>query len=117
MMFYKILALSFLFLTPLFGLALVKLFSLERFKVNFADLALPVFMFEIVIVSQKFFVHSYLPHYLLVLSLLAIGVSLWLFKTSRENFTYRRFFKFFWRLSFIFSFFFYLAVVIAVFAF
>lgn len=117
MMFYKILALSFLFLTPLFGLALVKLLGLERFKINFADLSLPVLIFEIIIVSQKFFTHSYLPHYLIVLSLLAIGVAFGLFKKNKESFTYHRFFKFFWRLSFIFSFFFYLAVVIAVFAF
>ncbi|MFC5630894.1 MULTISPECIES: DUF3397 domain-containing protein [Streptococcus] len=117
MMFYKILAAAFLFLTPLFGLALVKLFGLERFKINFADLALPVLMFEIVMVSQKFFVHSYLPHYLIVLALVAIGVVYWLFRKDGEHFSYRRFFKFFWRLSFIFSFFFYLAVVIAVFVF
>lgn len=117
MIFYKILALSFLFLTPLFGLALVKLFGLERFKINFADLAVPVFIFEIVVVSQKFFIHSYLPHYLIVLSLVAIGASLWLYKTKWEKFTYRRFFKIFWRLSFIFSFFFYLTVIIAIFIF
>ena len=117
MIFYKILAASFLFLTPLFGFSLVKIFGLERYKINFADLALPVFILEIIIVSQKFFVHSYLPHYLIMLSILAIGVAIWLFRKNGPGFTYRRFFKIFWRLSFIFSFFFYLAVVIAVFTF
>ncbi|MGT2742502.1 DUF3397 family protein [Streptococcus plurextorum] len=117
MMMYKLIALAFLFLTPIFGLALTRLLRLDRLKINFADLALPVYIFEINMVSQKFFPRSYLPYYLVVASLLAMIVAIGLFWKNKENFTYKRFLKIFWRTGFIMTFFFYLAVVIAVFIF
>lgn len=115
MMIFKILAASFIVMTPLFGFAITKIFKLDRYKINFADLALPLFIFEIVIVSQKFFVHSFLPHYLCLMSLLAIGVAIGLFRKNKSQFSYKRFFKFFWRTGFIASLLFYIALVIAIF--
>lgn len=115
MMFYKALAAAFIILTPLFGFALVRLLSLDRFKLNFADVSLPVFIFEIVIVSGKFFTHSFLPHYIIVMALLAIGLVIGLLKRSKRPFTYQRFLKFFWRSGFLVTFVFYLGTVIAIF--
>lgn len=115
MMFYKLIAVSFLLLTPLFGYALQRLFGLHRLNIIFSDLALPVFMFEIFMVSEKFFMVSFVPHYLILLSLIAIGTTIWLLKKSPTQFKYLRFLKLFWRLSFIFTFFFYLALVAAIF--
>lgn len=115
MIVYKILAASFIILTPLFGLAVVKLFSLERFKINFADIALPVFIFVLIIVSNKYFTHSFLPYYIIIMSLLAVTVTIGLMRDSKRLFTYRRFFKFFLRTGFFVTLFCYLGTIIAIF--
>lgn len=115
MIHYKILAATFILLTPLFGIAVVKLFSLDRFKINFADIALPLFIFEMFILSRNFFTYSVIPFYIIIMSLLAIVVTIGLLRDPDRLFTYRRFLKFFWRTGFILTFFCYIGIVIVLF--
>lgn len=114
MMIYKLMALAFLFLTPIFSFILVKFFRLRRFKINFADFSLPLYAFELVLVSQEFYTHNFFPYYLIVMSLLAIVLTIVLL-WGVHAFSYRRFFKLFWRIGFIVTFFCYLLTVIIIF--
>ncbi|MCU9533470.1 DUF3397 domain-containing protein [Streptococcus sp. CSL10205-OR2] len=114
MMMYKMMAILFVFITPLFSFIMVKLLGLSKYKINLADLSLPLFVGEIYLVSKNFFTHSFIFYYLIVMSLLAIGLTIWLLRSKKE-FHYRRFFKFFWRAGFILTFLFYIATVVAIF--
>ncbi|MEX2804546.1 DUF3397 domain-containing protein [Streptococcus sp. H31] len=111
---YKLMAAAFIILTPLFAFIIVKFFRLGKLGLKSPDLALPLFAAEIVLVSAHFFVHSLLPYYLIVMSLLAIALTFG-FIHSRSSFSYRRFCKFFWRAGFILTFIFYLGLVILIF--
>lgn len=110
MMMYKLIALAFVLLTPIFANIITQIFRLERFGLKFPDLSLPLFLWEIVIVSDKFFTHSWLPYYLIVMSLLAMILAVFLLKRSK-HFSYKRFGKLFWRIGFILTFIFYLVLL------
>ena len=107
-------AIAFIFLTLIFSYIIVSTFHLRRFGINLADIALPLFAVEIVLVSAKFYTHSFLPHYLLAMSILSLTLAIRQIR-KRKTFSFRRFFKFFWRSGFVLTFFFYLATVIAAF--
>ncbi|MDV5993557.1 DUF3397 domain-containing protein [Streptococcus canis] len=111
MMFYKLIALSFLILTPLFAMVLTSLFKLDKKGVKFPDIAFLLFAIEIVLVSGKFFTHNLLPYYLIIMSLLAMVISLLLVIRS-QSFSYHRFMKLFWRVGFLITIVFYLILVI-----
>lgn len=113
MIFIKIAAILFIFLTLAISIILVKLFRLQKRGWNFADLAFPLFAFEFYLISDKVYYSSLLPHLVLALAILAFGLCLF-FLLKKRDFTYKRFFKVFWRASFILTFLMYLALVIAV---
>ncbi len=114
-MMYKILAIALLFITPLFSIILTKFFGLRKRGLLFTDLALVFYAIEAVWLSGIFFTHLILPAYLLLLALLAIGVTCFLLFRSKKAFGYKRFFKLFWRLGFLATLAFYLVEVVLIF--
>ncbi|MGT2808868.1 DUF3397 family protein [Streptococcus iniae] len=100
MITYKLIALAFIILTPLFSHIMVSFFRLGRYGLKFPDLALVFFGLELFLVSGKFLSHSLLPHYLIMMSLLALIITLILVFKSQQ-FTYHRFIKLFWRIGFL----------------
>ncbi|MEG3335580.1 DUF3397 domain-containing protein [Streptococcus suis] len=112
--FLKIVAFLFIFLTLAISIIAVKFFRLQNRGWNFADIAFPLYAIEFYLISDKAYYNSLLPQLVLALSLLAIGLC-GFFLLKKKNFLYRRFFKVFWRASFILTFLMYLALVIAVF--
>ncbi|MFE8774204.1 DUF3397 family protein, partial [Streptococcus pyogenes] len=63
MMIYKLTALAFLIVTPLFAMIVTPLFKHNKKGFKFPDVALLLFAIEIVLVSGKFFTHNLLPYY------------------------------------------------------
>ncbi|VHL79235.1 integral membrane protein [Streptococcus pyogenes] len=114
MMIYKLTALAFLIVTPLFAMIVTPLFKLNKKGFKFPDVALLLFAIEIVLVSGKFFTHNLLPYYLIIMSLLAIVISL-LLVIRTQSFSYHRFMKLFWRVGFLVIVIFYLILVIFIF--
>ncbi|HFU4463622.1 TPA: DUF3397 domain-containing protein [Streptococcus suis] len=112
LLFLKIAAVLFVFLTLTISIIIVKIFRLQKRGRNFADIAFPMFAFEFYLISDKMYYSSLLPHLLLALSILALTICLF-FLFVRKTFSYRRFFKIFWRSGFLLTFFMYLALVIA----
>lgn len=114
MIFLKIAAILFPILTLMISIIIVKLFGLHKKGRNFADIAFPMLAVEFYLISDKAFYHSLLPHLLFALSLLALGIVVH-FVFQRREFSYHRFFKFFWRAGFLLTFFMYLALMISLF--
>ena len=114
MMIYKLIALAFILLTPIFTYILASFFRLKHYGILFTDLAFPLFALEIALISAKFFTNSLVPYYFICLSLLAISLTVG-FLVKTHSFSYRRFFKFFWRAGFILTFLFYIVMIIFVF--
>lgn len=113
MMFLKIISVLFLILSLLLAIVLTSILRLRFKKLNTADVALPLYAMAIFIISKRVFTHSLLALYALLLSLLLLGVSIYFFQIKKQ-FNFRRLFKIFWRLSFLLTFMFYLALVIYV---
>lgn len=114
MMTYKLIALSFIVTTPIVAGILSRLLGLKRFGIGWPDLSVLLFAGQIYLLSSRFFTHSFLPHYLLMLASIAFLVALGLLLKTRD-FRYRRFIKFFWRISFIATIVFYLATLVSLF--
>ncbi len=114
LIFLKIASILFIFLTLTISIIIVKIFRLQKRGWNFADIAFPLFAFEFYLISDKTYYNSLLPHLVLTLAILSIGLAIF-FLLKKKDFTYKRFFKIFWRSSFILTFLLYLALVIAVF--
>lgn len=112
-LFLKIIAILFVFLTLAISIIIVKVFNLKKYGRNFADIAFPLYAFEFYLISDKMYYNSLLPHLMLSLSLLSLGLCTF-FLIKKKSFSYKRFFKVFWRSGFILTFFMYLALVIAV---
>ena len=100
-MMYKILAVALLFITPLFAIILTKVFGLRKRGILFTDLALVFYAAEAVWLSGIFFTHLILPAYLLLMALLAVGLVVFMLYRYKKPFTYRHFFKLFWRMGFL----------------
>ena len=113
MIFLKVAAILFLFLTLALSIIVVNFFKLQKRGWNFADIAFPLFAFEFYLISDKAYYSSLIPHLTFSLSVLAIGLCLF-FLLQKRQFNYKRFFKVFWRAGFILTFLMYLALVIAV---
>ncbi|HFI0025850.1 TPA: DUF3397 domain-containing protein [Streptococcus suis] len=111
-LFLKIAAVLFVFLTLAISIIVVKVFKLQRYGRNFADIAFPLYALEFYLISDRMYYNSLLPHLILALSLLSIGLCIFLLLRKR-SFSYKRFFKIFWRSGFLLTFFMYLALVIA----
>lgn len=114
MLFLRFAAILFIILNLTISIILVKLFRLQKKGWNFADIAFPMFVVEFYLISDKAYYHSLIPHLFLALSILAIAIATY-FLVKKRDFTYPRFFKFFWRAGFLLTFFLYLALVIAIF--
>lgn len=114
MLFLRFASILFIILTLTIAIILVKLLGLQKKGWNFADIAFPMFVFEFYLISDKAYYHSLIPHLFLALSILAIAIATY-FLVKKRDFTYPRFFKFFWRAGFLLTFFLYLALVIAIF--
>ncbi|MDG3131639.1 DUF3397 domain-containing protein [Streptococcus suis] len=112
LIFLKIISILFIFLTLTISVIIVKLLQLRKKGWNFADIAFPLYAFQFYIVSDKAYYNSLLPHLVLSLTLLATGLALF-FLFKKKEFSYKRFFKVFWRAGFILTFLMYLALVIA----
>ncbi|HEM3198240.1 TPA: DUF3397 domain-containing protein [Streptococcus suis 14A] len=112
-LFTKIIAVLFIFLTLAISIITVKFFRLQNRGWNFADIAFPLYALEFYLISDRIYYSSLLPHLLLALSFLSMGLCAF-FLFRKKEFSYKRFFKVFWRASFILTFFMYLALVIAV---
>ncbi|MGU7973085.1 DUF3397 domain-containing protein [Streptococcus suis] len=112
--FLKIVAFLFIFLTLAISIIAVKFFRLQNRGWNFADIAFPLYALEFYLISDRIYYSSLLPHLLLALSFLSMGLCAF-FLFRKKEFSYKRFFKVFWRASFILTFLMYLALVIAVF--
>ena len=114
-MFYKLLGLALFILTPFFTLIIARLLRLRRRGILFTDLTLPLYAFECIWLSGFFFVHLLLPVYLVIMALLAIMLTIWLLYKQKEAYTYRRFFKLFWRMAFLITLIFYAVVLVTMF--
>ncbi|MGT2753471.1 DUF3397 domain-containing protein [Streptococcus ovis] len=114
MLFLRVASILFIVLTLTIAIILVKLLGLQKKGWNFADIAFPMFVAEFYLISDKVYYHSLLPHLVLALSLLAIAIATY-FLVKKRDFSYTRFFKFFWRAGFLLTFFLYLTLVIAIF--
>lgn len=114
-MIYKLIATALLFVIPLFSFFSTKFFQLYRLGLKFPDLAFPALAIAIILISKDFFVHSLLPHYLIVLSLLAIFVSIFLLNKQPNYFSYKAFTKLFWRTGFLVTMVFYLGMLVMIF--
>lgn len=110
----KMIYAAFLGLVPIFTFILCRILRLNKLKIIFTDLALPLYVFMMVYSSSVFFEHSFFFHYLSIMSVLAMFVAVWIYK-RQGVFHYSRWFKVFWRMGFFVSFFFYLAVLIILF--
>lgn len=114
MVFLRFASVLFIILTLVIATILVKVLGLRKRGWNFADIAFPMFALEFYLISDKAFYHSLLPVLCLALSLLAIAIATY-FLVYRRDFTYPRFFKFFWRAGFILTFLLYLGLTISLF--
>lgn len=114
MIIYQTFAVLFLLVTPIVAHALVNFLQLQVWDIKGPDLALPLFALELVLVSKKFLSYSFLPHYLLLMSSLAIIIIFGLVGKNKV-FTYRRFFKRYWRVGFFLTVGAYLATLIFIF--
>ncbi|HEO6845787.1 TPA: DUF3397 domain-containing protein, partial [Streptococcus agalactiae] len=93
---------------------LVKIFKLKKFNIMFPDIAFPIFVFLIPLISSSLLKQNLLPYYLILISLLAIGITIKLLRT-KTLFSYKRFLKLFWRSGFILTFLFYLGLLVIIF--
>lgn len=114
MIIYRLFAVTWLLTIPVLAHSLLTLTRLKRFKLTIADLALPLYAVALVRVSDTFFTHSFLPHYLAAMALLAIVTCLFLLQKHR-NFSLRRFIKLFWRLGFFVTLLAYLVTLVLIF--
>lgn len=113
-MMYKFIALLLLVLTPIFSYIIVKLFGLNRLKLLFPDVAFPLYVLEIILVSDKFLTHGLLPYLISLFSLLALTIAAFLI-FKKHRFSYKRFIKLFWRVGFLVTLLFYFGLVIYIF--
>ena len=114
MIFLKIAAILFLVLSIALSIIIVSFLGLQKKGWNFADIAFPLLAIAFYLISDKAYYHSLLPQLAFGLSLLAMGITAH-FLLQRRDFTYKRFFKFFWRAGFLLTFLIYLALVISLF--
>ncbi|MGQ7462339.1 DUF3397 domain-containing protein [Streptococcus suis] len=110
-LFLKIVVVLFVFLTLAISIIVVRVFKLQKYGRNFADIAFPLYAIEFYLISDRMYYNSLLPHLVLALSLLSIGLCAF-FLLRMRSFSYKRFFKIFWRSGFILTFFMYLVLVI-----
>ncbi|MCS4488701.1 DUF3397 domain-containing protein [Streptococcus sciuri] len=113
-MIYKFIALLLLVLTPIFSSIIVNLLGLKRFKWLFSDIAFPLYILEIFLLSSKFLAHGLFPYLISLFSFSALMIAIFLI-LKKHHFSYRRFVKLFWRVGFLIASLAYFGLVIYIF--
>ena len=111
MILMKIAAVLLLVLTLVISIIATKLFGLRKLRINFADLAFPLLVFEYYLITAKAFTHNFLPQLGLALSLLSIILTLF-FLLKKRTFYYPKFIKFFWRAGFLLTLLMYIIMIV-----
>ncbi|WP_061452339.1 DUF3397 domain-containing protein [Streptococcus oralis] len=111
MILMKIASILLLVLTLVVCFIIAKLFGLKRLRINFADLAFPLLVFEYYLITAKSFTHNFLPRLGVALSLLAILLVIF-FLFKKRSFYYPKFIKFFWRAGFLLTLILYTAMIV-----
>ncbi|MDO4635018.1 MAG: DUF3397 domain-containing protein [Streptococcus sp.] len=114
MIIFKLIAILFLIFTPFFSQIIVKAFGLKRVKIRFLDLAFVFYFLEFILIISHFSLEFLLPYYFLFLSVISLVISILQVKKNKE-FTYKGFFKVFWRIGFFYSLLAYFSLVITLF--
>ena len=114
MLLLKIAAVVYPIVTLIISILFVKLLKLNKRGWNFADLAFPMFAFEFIILTDKLYYSSLLPHLLLALSLLLLILLTGTLYKKREL-DYKRFFQVYWRAGFLLTFLMYIGLLVAIF--
>lgn len=114
-MIYVFAAIYF-FLVPVVAQFFVRFFDLKRFSIKFPDLSLPFLAIASLWISDQYFTHSFLPQYLLMVCLLAIATCLFILRKAGNIriFSYKRFFKIFWRMAYLLTAIFYIVTVVLI---
>ena len=107
MVLYKILCYSIFDFNTYLAFIIHRFFSLKYLGLNFADLTFPLYFIEVIAISARFFTHSFLPYITILLSLAAIIITIQMLRKT-QSFKFKRFLKFFWRISFFITSIFYL---------
>ena len=111
MILMKIASILLLILTLVVCFIVTKLFGLKKLRINFADLAFPLLVFEYYLITAKAFTHNFLPRLGVALSLLAILLVIF-FLLKKRSFYYPKFIKFFWRAGFLLTLVLYIAMIV-----
>lgn len=114
MTIYHFFALSLLVTLPVLAQFILILLPIQPKTLMVTDLALPLYALALVLVSKRFFSNSFLPHYLVLMAVLALILTTFVLRTTKD-FSYRRWFKLFWRWGFFVTFFAYLITLAATF--
>ncbi len=109
-------AIVYFFLIPFLAQSLVRYFDLKRFSIKFPDLSLPFLAVAIIYISGRYFTHNFFPQYLLMMCLLAIATCLFILRKAGKIkiFSYKRFFKLFWRMGYLLTAIFYIVTLILI---
>ncbi|MBF0806215.1 MULTISPECIES: DUF3397 domain-containing protein [unclassified Streptococcus] len=114
MLFLQILALALLVGIPVMSLFLTRLLPLHKLGIRAMDVMVPLFAYAFYWISTQAFYHSLLPE--LGVAMGGLGLILICFFVIRyRTFYYSKFFKYYWRLSFLLMVFMYLAMIISLF--
>lgn len=111
MILMKIASILLVILTLVVCFIVTKLFGLKKLRINFADLAFPLLVFEYYLITAKAFTHNFLPRLGVALSLLAI-LLVTFFLLKKRSFYYPKFIKFFWRAGFLLTLVLYIAMIV-----
>ncbi|WP_303978693.1 DUF3397 family protein [Streptococcus danieliae] len=114
MLFLQILALALLAGIPIISLFLTRLLPIHMIGLRAMDLMGPLFAVAFYWVSSQAFYHNFLPELGLALGVLGLLLICY-FLIRYRAFYYPKFFKYYWRLSFLLMVFMYLAMTISLF--
>ena len=112
MLFLQILALALLAGIPIISLFLTRLLPIHMIGLRAMDLMGPLFAVAFYWVSSQAFYHNFLPELGLALGVLGLLLICY-FLIRYRAFYYPKFFKYYWRLSFLLMIFMYLAMTIS----
>ncbi|WP_019781438.1 DUF3397 domain-containing protein [Streptococcus sobrinus] len=111
-----IFAVLYFFIIPFLAQSLVRYFVLKRFSIKFPDLSLPFLAVAIIYISGRYFTHNFFPQYLLMMCMLAIATCLFILRKAGKIriFSYKRFFKLFWRMGYLLTAIFYIVTIVLI---
>ncbi|MBJ6744972.1 DUF3397 family protein [Streptococcus sp. 121] len=114
MLFLQLLALALLVGIPVLSLFLTRLLPIHKLGIRAMDLMVPLFAYAFYWVSDQAFYHHLLPE--LGVAMGGLGLILICYFLIRyRTFYYPKFFKYYWRLSFLLMIFMYVAMTLSLF--